>query len=328
MKLLIRLSANHRIGLGHAVRIGGLMEILTTAPDLVVVGEGDLWRPFLPQARHRPVADDDLAALAAVIDDERPDAVLVDFPWHSPEMWQTLRRCKGPLIVIDDEGGFVPADLVINGTVLPDYHHYTGLSGPALVGAHYTLLRPPFGATPWRGTPGKLICVVGSGEDARLWGNALPRLIQQSGQTFTETVIVVGGAFPDGESLRADAGACSIAVLQNLSAQDLASAMAGAEMAIITGGMIVYEALAVGVPAIVFPQIPNLVAEAHWFAAHGAIIDLGIHGGHDADKLGTAIAHLRQPGQAATLSAAAQAIIDGAGLARVAAAVDSVLQEG
>jgi len=56
------------------------------------------------------------------------------------------------VIALDDEGGELMADLVINGTVPDNYHFYPALrpGGKALTGPFYTLLHAAFGATPWR----------------------------------------------------------------------------------------------------------------------------------------------------------------------------------
>jgi spore coat polysaccharide biosynthesis predicted glycosyltransferase SpsG len=326
IRLLLRIDANHRVGFGHAVRSSALVATLRLVTELVVAGD-DLHAlaSFFPSARLRSVERDNLTA---ILDSEQPDAVLVDLPRHTPNMWSVLRGNGRPVIAVDDEGGAVTADLVINGTVLDDYHLYPALSsrGRALVGSAYTLLRPAFGTTPWRNPDRRSVAVVvGSGERAWRWafalmGHGLDR------SNWGEVSFVVGASCAEIETLRQASDRAGVRLISGLDAPALANLLARSRVALITGGMILYEALAVGVPAVVFPQIPNLIPEAAWFAARGAIRDLGFEGGMDMALVGTAVRNLlRDRAEAGTQSTRARALVDGRGLDRAARVVEALL---
>ncbi|MGE5506656.1 MAG: hypothetical protein ACM31L_19700, partial [Actinomycetota bacterium] len=226
---------------------------------------------------------------------------------------------------VDDEGGAVVADLVVNGTVLDQYHQYPVVPAGArvLAGPSYTLLRPAFAATPWRrlAEPSVTI-VVGSGDRARDWAFALTEVDRRG---WGPVAMVVGNAFPDFDALHAACAHAGIRLLRGLDAASLAAELASARLALITGGMVVYEALAVGVPAVVFPQVPNLIPEALWFADKGCIRDLGFDGGLDRLHVARSVAGLIGDDDALlAMSGQARALVDGRGLERAARALDEM----
>lgn len=102
----------------------------------------------------------------------------------------------------------------------------------------------------------------------------------------------------------------------------MADHIASGRVALITGGMIMSEALAVGAPAVVFPQVDNLIPEARWFAERGAICDLGYDGGMDTCRVGREVGRLLSDrGAAGALSARGSRFIDGHGAARAASEI-------
>lgn len=325
-RLLVRLDADDRVGMGHAVRTGGLLDAIAHPLDLEIVGAGGLSRLF-PRARiHDHSGDGEhLGRLVTAI---RPDAILIDVPRYEPGLWRALRMAGGPVIAIDDYGGAVEADLIINGTVLDAFHRYTDLPSGArvLAGPRHTLIRPEFGATPWRDpATNSVAIVVGSAERARAWAFMLSGPgIDRSG--WGEVTMVVGGAFADAGGLARACAAAGIALRQGLAAAAMAGLLANSAVALITGGMVVYEALAVGVPAVVFPQVENLVQEAAWFADHGCIRDLGYEGGMEPERVsGEVRALLDDRAARRAMSARARAIVDGRGMRRAADAIDALL---
>jgi len=101
-----------------------------------------------------------------------------------------------------------------------------------------------------------------------------------------------------------------------------------ASVALITGGMIVYEALAVGVPAVVFPQIQNLIPEAKWFAQRGCIVDLGYENGMDINLVSKSVDKLLESSSdRVAMSNLQRAVIDGHGMGRAAAEIDGLLRK-
>jgi len=170
--------------------------------------------------------------------------------------------------------------------------------------------------------------VVGSGEGAARWAFFLvSSAIDRTG--WGRPRLVVGAAFPERSVLAAACAAAGVELLVGLGAADLAALLASASVALITGGMIVLEALAVGVPAVVYPQVANLGPEARWLAARGGIIDLGAEGGFEAAVIRVAVnTVLGDREVAAKMSHCQRRLIDGLGAERTAASVLALLVPG
>jgi spore coat polysaccharide biosynthesis predicted glycosyltransferase SpsG len=330
--ILVRLDANHRIGLGHAVRVSGILRLLKVPHRITVAGAGELITDFFPGQRLLLVHVEDHNAFFSLIGEIQPDLVLVDHPRPGHGFWHGLSVSAGdiPVVSIDDEGGEVDADLVINGTVLEQYHRYPLLRPRAklLAGRDYSLIRPVFGETPWRNpAESSVVIVAGSGDRAHDW--ALYLLSGEIDLSSWGTVrMIVGRAFPDMPRLQHDCDALGVILESGLSGEGMAEALSQASVALITGGMIVYEALAVGVPAIVFPQIENLIPEARWFAERGCIVNLGHGRGSNFGQVSVAVGRLlSSPSARLVMSLSQRATIDGHGMVRAAQAIDGVLAD-
>ncbi len=312
------------VGLGHAVRSSGVVNLLGDAVDLVLVGQGaglERWFPAVPRI-------DPVRPLAEICREQAADAVLLDIPHYPPGLFAELRRTGLPLICIDDMGGAIDADLVINGTVLQDYHSYPQVPAGStlLLGPRYALIRLDFGRIRWAPPlrPNVLI-VVGSGERAREWAYWLVTE-GVDGTAWGSVTMVVGAAFPDFDVIAELGAQCGISLRCGLDAGALAHLLANASVALITGGMIVYEALAVGVPAVVFPLLANMLPEARWLAERGCILGLGGEGGMEAPTVRSAVGHLLSDHRAAEdMSRRQRSLVDGGGMERAARAIARLL---
>lgn len=327
MTILVFLEAGHTIGLGHAIRVRGMLDLLGRQHRIVVAGEGARLDAMFADAQRRPpAAPGELAALLAAV---APDLILADRPGFSAQWWQALDAAARDiaLVVVDDYGGRFPADLVVNGTVLDEYHRYAGLRAGAqvLAGAPYALVRPQFAALPWAEPAERSVLVVaGGGDAARDWAlwlvsGALPL------ESWGRVTMVVGAAFPDRAALALACTQHGVALESDVAAERLAQLLSHSTVALITGGMIVYEAVAAGVPAVVYPQMDNLVAEASWFAERGAIVNLGA-GGMDAGQVGAAVAALlADRAERQAMSRRMRELGDGQGMLRAARAIGALM---
>jgi len=321
--IVLRLDADHRTGLAHAVRVRNLLASLATEVRSSVVGSGDSLPKFFPDS---PIAQpSNMLDLIRVANES--DALLIDLPAVREVAWAKLAETVHvPMIVVDDYGGDIQADLIVNGTVIDAYHKYPAQvrDGRIFCGGQYALLHPAFGETQWhRDRAEGITVVVGGGDRAVRWAFAL---VGGSPHFAAEMAIVVGHSFPDAASLKSRCAAQGVAFHQALDSPELAKLLSASAVAIVTGGMIVYECLALGVPAIIFPQEQNLVREADWFERKGYVVNLGHEGGMNINAVAaTANELLADADRLAALSAAGRAIIDGKGTLRVAAAIDELL---
>lgn len=325
--ILVRVDANHVVGLAHAIRVSEILPLLSMPHRLTVIGEGNLLAEFFPDAQIEFLTGEP-NNFSALVRAMSPDLVLVDHPHPGCDFWSDLRRdaVAVPIVAIDDFGGELDADLIINGTVLHQYHHYPNLKKHAKlkVGAAYSLVRPIFSTSRWRDPADPcVLIIVGSGDRARDW--ALQLVIEES---WGPVKMIVGRAFPDLDKLIRRCDGAGVALETGLSGEKMASAMSQASLVLITGGMIVYESIAVGVPAVVFPQIDNTIPEAHWFAQKGCITDLGFDGGMDPKVISSKVRDLlSDPSMRNEMSMAQAQVIDGLGMFRAASAINAILDQ-
>ena len=328
IKVLVRLDANHLIGLAHAIRVRAILALLKTPHRVTVAGEGAQLANFFGTAQLESIDATQPDAFFALIGKTTPDLILIDHPRIDGRFWRALSVHAGsiPVVAVDDFGGEIDADIVINGTVLDSYHNYPILRASAtrLVGASYALIRPEFAHARWSDRPApSVLILIGSGDRARDW--ALQLHVPRS---WGAVRMIVGQAFPDMASLKARCAMQDVTLESGVSGGAMAQAMANARIVLMTGGMVVYEALAVGVPAVMFPQISDLIPEARWFAQRGCIIDLGHDGGMDQAAVGAAVALLQQsPDRRAAMSRAQRSVIDGHGMGRAACEIDRLIVE-
>jgi spore coat polysaccharide biosynthesis predicted glycosyltransferase SpsG len=201
-------------------------------------------------------------------------------------------------------------------------------TGRILKGPSYCLVRPAFGRTVWRGASAThgVVIVAGSGPRAGQWGEIVTGDGIDRG-TWGPLTVVVGQTFARLDALRDQCARIGADLKIGVTAETLAETLASRRLALITGGVIVYEAMAVGVPAVVIPQVENLIAEAKWFAAHGCIHDLGFDAGMNPAVVASAVTRLLTDQQLANdMSTQSRRTIDGRGIIRAAAAITDLLR--
>ena len=231
-KIVLRLDGDFQIGLGHAVRCAALIAALAKPVALHLVGRGEGLARIFPGV---PVTSPDVLDQLPL-----PDLVLMDRPDIEPAFWTWAKTCGASIVVIDDVGGSFPAHLIINGTVLPDYHHYRDVlpEGRVAAGAGFALLRADFAkaraarSEQFQGEG--VVIVAGSGARAAAW----VKLLLSGALPFADwapVTLVVGSAQPDAENVRMRCAALGIAFAQGLDGAGLAALLSQAAVALTTG---------------------------------------------------------------------------------------------
>ena len=333
--VFIRLDANHHVGLGHAARMAQLLGEVKNPIEAHIFGIGDQLGIFFHNGEilHRQTQEKSEAERAAefiaLAQEHQADILMIDQHDQTPGTWDAYARSAIPVISIDDYGGNVQANLIINGTILHKYHHYPMMDDLSSVycGAEYALINPVFGKVNWsETTDNSLLIVIGGGARAVQWAFALTGAKSPFAEAaYDRITMVIGGSFPESDKLRAPCENLGIRLLQNISQNTLANLLGEHSQALITGGMIVYETLASGCPAIIFPQEQNLVQEAEFFAEKNAAINLGYEGGMDMTKVTQA---LHKPIKNTAIPIIDGPIIDGQGILRAAKIIDQFIEKG
>lgn len=110
----------------------------------------------------------------------------------------------------------------------------------------------------------------------------------------------------------------------------LASALRECDVAVVAGGVTLYEACALGVPAVGLAVVPAQRRAIRAFAGRGAVVDAG--GGAPANRVAAAaagVARLLADIQLrSAMAARAKRLVDGRGAARVARRIRALLAQG
>jgi spore coat polysaccharide biosynthesis predicted glycosyltransferase SpsG len=310
------------MGFGHLVRALSLAEALGVAPVVSVRG-GRVARA----AAHR------LGALvlpggpaAAVLDAARPSVLVVDDRVASATAaWRARARALGvPIVSIHDLGlGLGDADLIVDGSIAvrPTLRPEV----PALLGPDFAILNARCVSAPRgrRGRPGPLVVIALGGGSRRV---VALRLACAIARRQPRAAIRIAGGFVPAPSAHRPRRVTRVAPSR------LGVALSTADVAVVAGGITLYEACALGVPAVAVAIVPSQCPTVTAFAARGAAVDGGLlrPGGPDAAealrRVGDQVARLLDDSVGRRrLARAAKAAVDGQGAARVARAVARLL---
>lgn len=338
IQIIARLDANDNIGMAHGVRVKKLLSMLKTSINLHVCGEGDELSYLFHedgQIIKLPSYLNEVEKTEFLLDKAKEIGakyILCDQPDMGNVSYNMLKQGGVKTIIIDDYGGAPFGDIIFNGTVLDSYHNYPNMENKANIyaGLDYALVSPNFTELNWQDNANNtLLVVVGGGERANRW--ALWLLSDEgplNALEGMETTMVVGASFVDDKKLRSLAHDRNAIILQAVNQEHLAQLLSQHTVALTTGGMIVYEALSVGVPTIIYPQEDNLIPEALWFGENELLINLGQEGAQSKDELLECLTNIFDDGDLRKkLSNNASQHIDAQGMKRVATLIDDFIQE-
>lgn len=310
IRVVIRAAGGPRRGYGHLVRCRRLADALGARPVLSVRGGREAERVAvrlgLRIIRGGP---------AQIIAREAPDLVLVDDPNHSAaELWcRAARRLRTPVASVHDLGlGRCTSDLEIDGSIRPlrARRGVTTLTGPRYAIVDPGLLRLR-GRRPAPARPCVLVALGGGARAGLAW--ALGRRIAVA---RPDVDVRVAGGFV------AARRRTSLPNLYWLAATDgLAHPLANATVALVAGGVTLYETCCLGVPAVATAVVPAQRPTIAAFAARHAIVDGGSTRNRTRAVRGV-LALLEDAPRRDALGRRASREIDGRGVWRVAAALE------
>lgn len=314
MTVLFRVAAGPRRGFGHLARCRALARALGVAPRVSVRGSAATCRAA------RQLGVEVVPGGLAAIDRLRPAMVVVDDPSAAhAQTWVDRARRRGmPVAALCDGGvGRVEADLVVDGSVRARRTAAHVLAGPrfAVVDPRITALRRR------RRTARRRICIaVGGG--AHVFSQ-VPALVAALARRAPGAAIQVAPGFTGRRRPALAAGTW-------IAAGQLAPTLAGADLAIVAGGLTVYEACALGVPAIAVAVVPAQQPTVRHLARRRAVVDGGaLYATGGASRVGVSAGRLFERAEARRrLAAAGRRLVDGRGAARIAAALRRLVRDG
>ena len=317
-RVLFAAAAGPRIGFGHLVRARSLARVLGVPPAVTIRGT--------PATRRRA------ASLRWRVIDVRRDADVRRFNPHvlvvddpsidAVRAWVRRAKRLGLLAATIHDLGIaaVPSDLVIDGTIAPRrtvHGRYGTLHGPAyaILDPAIQKIRGPRGS----GKPRRVLIALGGGHTAVLAARLARAISVRVGDV---EIRVAGGFSAAHRTLPLGSG-------RWIDSQDgLALELSTASVAIVGGGVTLYEACALGVPAIAVSLTPAQRVTIRAIARRGAALDGGAI--HDrvvsdasrkrpSDRIVRDVERLlREPAERRHLAQAGRRLVYGRGAFRVA----------
>lgn len=316
MRLLFRAAAGPRIGFGHLMRCRSLARALDITPVVSIRGS----RQTCETARARGFFVSTLR-LDALAGPGRPDILIVDDPsLEHAEPWVKRAREAGVRVVTLHDCGIAAteSDLGIDGSIRPGVLK----SAVSLSGATFAVLDPSVAevrALPVPEREGVLIA-LGGGEHVHRWGLPLAQAIHAR---VPDAPLMLVAGFTSGE-VAEPAGAEWL-----LAPDGLSHALRSAEVAVVGGGVTLYEAAALGTPVVGLAVVSAQCEAIRAFAERGAAIDAGLVSQPGAiDEAADAVEQLLQNRTLARhVGQCGASQVDGRGVFRVAEAIRRLVRE-
>ncbi len=344
-RLIIRVDANTRIGIGHLVRCQALGQAWKDAGGQVTFITACQDEGLLQQLREeqfdvhlltKPYPDagdwDDTRGVLAA----HPDAWVVLDGYHFDEVYQQqVRETKHRLLVIDDVAHLKHyyADILLNQNLGAEQLSYSREPDTRrLLGTRYALLRREFLA--WKDWQREIpavarrVLVTLGGGDA---GNNTLKVIQALQKTDIpglEATVVVGASNPHTDKLEAAAGQSRIPIRLLHNVRDMAELMAWADVAIAGAGSTTWELMLMGVPSFLTASAYNQEMIARSVDTAGAAIWINHKSANFIEALARELYDLIMDSQRRSkLSSLQRSLVDGLGKIRVIQAANKHMSE-
>ena len=322
LTVVFRVAAGPAIGFGHLMRSRSIARAMGVTPLVSVRGSlktqataESLGWSLLDESN-----DEELAA-------RQPALIVIDDP-NQDEAGKWVRKARPlgvPVASIHDGGiALVESDLVIDGGIAPVTRP---IDVPHLRGPQFAILDPSIAQTraaAIRPAPNRVLIALGGGAHVHTLAGGLCRALAAR---IPEIDIRVAAGFAAPRSLPLlTRGSWTVAT------DGLAEELAAAQVAVVAGGITLYEACALRVPAVALPVTAAQHVTTRAFACRGAAVDSG----WPADdrtiaRVADAVTALfEHPRLCHRLAREAGRLVDGDGVFRVAGELQqlAMLQKG
>ncbi len=317
LRVLFRAAAGPRRGFGHLVRCRSLARALGVRP-LVTLRGGEMAEDTalgLGCDVVRGHASQLISALA-------PDVVVVDDPAAADaKRWIDAAHRQGCLVAsVHDLGlGCRDADLVIDGSIVSTA---TANHGQTLAGPQYAVLDPSLSNTASAGVEGthhlrRVLIALGGGPHVDL-GRDIARAIVAA---LPDADVRIAGGFSAPISLHEHERITWTGPLMGL-----ASELSRTGVAVVGGGVSLYEACALGVAAVGVPVVAAQRPTIEGFRRLDAARGVGAEPVTAERVAREALALLQDDTLRRRIAIQARRLVDGRGALRAAAAIERLLR--
>jgi spore coat polysaccharide biosynthesis predicted glycosyltransferase SpsG len=351
--VLFRVAGGHRLGFGHIVRAVSLAKALGVTARLSVRGKENARRV----ARQLGAQLDDRSLEETLSAGTHALLVIDDPNRHTAEQALTVARRHGVAVASVHDLGIAPiaSDLAIDGSIVSPRRHWP--AAHALLGPRYAALDADIAglrayraarvdtasahkteAMPFAEEQPRIVISLGGGHRAGLsW-----RIGRELAMAFADVQVIVAAGFSSatrgarGKKDTRGAASASPCVLPNLrplrAPEWLRLELARATVAIVAGGVTLYEAAALGVPAVAVAVVPAQRPTIAGFVRVGAASAAGEASDPSADVADMIARVMRRVTRLLDdarmrerMTMAGCAVVDGQGSQRVALALERLI---
>lgn len=310
LNVLFRVAAGPQVGFGHLARSRSLARAMDV-PRLVSI-RGSLRTRSAAASLGWQLAED---TCDAHLGSRQLDLIVVDDPRQDEAaFWvRKARRIGVPVASVHDRGlAVVDSDLVIDGSISPVS---ADLPTPSLRGTGFAILDPAVArlrAESRHPEFGRVLIALGGGIHVYPVAARLSRALVARMPALD---IRVACGFAPPRALPSLARGCWVSSPDGLGAE-----LAAATVAVVAGGVTLYEACALRVPVVALPVTAAQHVTTRAFACRGAVVDAGWPIDDAAiERVADAVAQLFENARARQrLSADGGRLVDGDGVFRVA----------
>jgi len=313
LRILFRAPAGARRGFGHLVRCRSLARALGVRPLIALRGNAKVEEAALALG-----CDVIHGSASHLLRSLAPDVLVVDDPVTADaRRWIAAGRQAGCLVVsVHDLGiGCLDADLVIDGSVAMNAR---ARRGTTLAGPRFALLDPSLVDEDENRDPCSILVALGGGPRAELAIDISEAIVDAVPHA---RVRVAGGFVSTPAHVRQQ-------ITWVGPARSLHQEMARASVAVVGGGVSLYEACALGTPAVGVPVVAAQRPTVAAFVARGAAKG-STRGPVSAKQVAEeCVSLLSDAAMRRRLSRVGRRLIDGRGAFRAAAAVARLAAAG
>jgi spore coat polysaccharide biosynthesis predicted glycosyltransferase SpsG len=306
-RILFRVASGPRRGFGHVVRALRLGAALRARVWISVSGPIPAIRPTRGVRLSRQDTD--------LLDSVRPAMVVLDTPVVADgTRWLRAARRRGLPVVSIHDGGRAPlaSDLAVDGSLAAG----RGVAGArrSVVGPRFMVVDPRIpGLRERRHAATTVVIALGGGprrDLARRIGRAVLSRMPEA------RVVVAGGLM--GRGSRVESRMTWLGPRPTI-----AAVLASASVAVVAGGVTLYEAAALRVPVVALPVVEAQRPTVEAFARAGAAVAANVRA---AGAVAVLVAHLAQDRRAASaIGKRGGQLVDGRGALRVAGLIERLL---
>ncbi len=291
ISILLRVDADENLGLGHLSRCRSLMLVFSDLAECnfsIRSNNKELVEQFIPHIGFEWFDADHTC------EGQHFDLMVIDVPGIADRNDKSVQNSADLIACIDDEGpGLSFQDILIRPNLLnlpkpPEIARDNYWSG-----RDYIILHPHFRTQAHRnrckqGNIRRLLVCFGGSDPCGLTVRVIP-ILKKLGR-HVEVEIILGASFSRSGAVESATGNDHrFSLRQN--AADMASAFRNADVALISGGTLLYEACALGIPSVVISQNQSQDAESSFCQSKGAVFSLGVN---EAASDGDILLHLQK----------------------------------